>query len=387
MAMAESDVVYSLDIGKAEPLYLACCADIKDEIFQTAASLMQETLQEAGVDSGQDVVFESTGLREPSRELEAVAQAVRERRIFDEYGFLRIASITKEGASENTSALGVGTNNEKLKRASKLALAVAVAMERPDPDAWLRLHSIRIAEDPLNGALDAMEHRAARDERPRRTRTIAIEARQRSRSREWNGCRLREAPERGTAGGSERHLRQASQTGVSERHGCRLREASQRGTAAALTPYHYSRSVVLDMVTRNNGRSQEPGSPIRIDGEDVEERPRGRWRKCGNSAFRERIEPLELPRAHSDVNRMSAKKLDVEARKKAREDVKLRQVKEEDGAQAADPNLWMRPPPPWVLIWDFDARHLYYWHPTSFESTWDPPPGSQPACAKVEPST
>ena len=188
-AMAENDVVYRLHVGDAEPLYLACCADIKEEIFQTAANLMQETLWESGVDSGQDVVFDATSLKEPIAWMESLAQLVCRRRIFDEHEHFRIASITKEGKFENTYALGVGTSNEKLKRASKLALAVAVAMGRPDSDAWLRLHNIHIAEDPLNEDFASMEHaatterEAALDTRPRRARTTAPAARHTSRSR------------------------------------------------------------------------------------------------------------------------------------------------------------------------------------------------------------
>merc|ERR1712058_71035 len=44
---------------------------------------------------------------------------------------------------------------------------------------------------------------------------------------------------------------------------------------------------------------------------------------------------------------------------------------------ASDP-LCMRPPSPWVLVYDYNTRQFYYWHPVIMKSSWDPPPGSRP---------
>ena len=132
-----------------QPMYVVCCENAADAIFQQAASLMQETLHNAA-GSSDDVVYTSTSLENPSSEdLGEVAGWLAKFRIFNLYGHFRLAEIT-DAPPGNIAAIGVGSNNKKLDRAAKLALAVAVAMQRGHSDEWLREHgiSIKLLKDP-----------------------------------------------------------------------------------------------------------------------------------------------------------------------------------------------------------------------------------------------
>jgi hypothetical protein len=88
--------------------------------------------------------------------LERIRKQVERCKIFDDHGHFRVAWVT-EGQFAELFGVGVGSNVIKRERSSRLALAVAAAVQRPDCKDWLASHAIRVEKIAFSvaGATDA----------------------------------------------------------------------------------------------------------------------------------------------------------------------------------------------------------------------------------------
>lgn len=370
--MASPAAIFALEEADKEPIFVVCCDDLKDEIFQKASSLMQDMLRLSS-SSGElaPVHYDSGSLSEPQKteDLEHLVQLLRRREIFDEYGYFRVAHADESaGDAGNLFGIGLGSNSKKLERASRLALAVAVAARRDDYDAWLSEHSLTVLEDPAAAAFDqrrpprsgsgtTSRQRPARDRQqshPQGARRAQPAGRSRSRQREGQ-------PLRGHG-----HVEYASQRcNVRARNS---REAEQSHPSRLAPPW-----------VRNPRRS--PRSLLADDDEDEDEREMlemGHVKVEEGACHDEASEDDEHPdRAEEDFTRDAKRELD--------DDISQEGSFDEEG-DGVDP-LTVRPPHPWVLIYDYDACQHYYWHPESHQASWNPPPGSCPASLQSMPQS
>jgi hypothetical protein len=187
--MGDITVVFALDMAEADEqqMYVACCEDLRDQIWSRASSLMQDMLQQPSFSSASALVECNSGsLSDPqeNKDLERIREQLQSCKTFDVHGYFRVAWVT-EGPFADLFGVGVGTNNKKLERASRLALTVAAAVQRPDCGDWLASQAIRVEEDTFSfaRATDAPNGGAPQRVRPCRTVEAPTSQRQEARSR------------------------------------------------------------------------------------------------------------------------------------------------------------------------------------------------------------
>jgi hypothetical protein len=143
-------VVLALDRADdpAYPIYVACCDDPHGPIGSTASSLMQDVLKLSSASVGVEIADGSLSDPQEHKYVELIRQHLEWSKIFVDHFFFRVTWVT-EGQYVHFFGVGVGSNSIKRERASRLALTVAVAVQRPDYKSWLASHAIIVQQIAL----------------------------------------------------------------------------------------------------------------------------------------------------------------------------------------------------------------------------------------------
>jgi len=281
------------------------CDNPSEPPFQHAASLLGEMMS----NKPDSVDYRSGDLHKPEESLRDYAEIIVKERIFDEYYHFRIASL-----SDGTFAIGVGTNNKKLERASKLALAVTLARQQPRSDVWLNQNGI------------ALKGTTARTSSSSSARAVPREARVVGQARIGSGA-----------------------------HEAHWTPPSRRGPR----PETHRRDDVNSYAVSDSGKRKRD--------EDDPPKDNKFARNSRNSLNRAedfvRVKS-ELPDSH-EKGSSSKDSADREAKDPAQQ------------LMATIANKYQKPPDPWVLIFDHEKLAFYYWNADTHEAQWKAPPGSE----------
>jgi hypothetical protein len=331
-AMDAITVVLALDRADdpAYPIYVACCDDPHGPIGSTASSLMQDVLKLSSASVGVEIADGSLSDPQEHKYVELIRQHLEWSKIFVDHFFFRVTWVT-EGQYVHFFGVGVGSNSIKRERASRLALTVAVAVQRPDYKSWLASHAIIVQQIALPVAGATYGPWCLR---PQPLRTIDTQMSQ------WPAARSR-SPQRIPVHGR-----------VSGVGGSRSPQGSQPIPTEPLPPW---RKDLQEEVM--NDVKQEPN-------DDVEE------------------ELIDRDTRGSDKDLQEEVMNDV--KQEPNDDVEEELI---DRDTIGSDKFYMRPPHPWRLTYDYDTHTQSYWHPRTQESSMNPPPGSLPVVRLPEKGT
>ena len=139
---------------------------------------------------------------------------------------------------------------------------------------------------------------------------------------------------------------------------------------AAQPVRHYRQEARSRSPQRRPVQRHAPPEPVHIHsiGAGGNRRPQG---------AEPRLKKLEPP-WHRAASSAHEKLLDDDDDDKEEEEVSA-----EEDPGGSDP-VCVRPPDQWLLIYDYDKRKHFYWHPITMKSRWNPPPGSYPVSRRPE---
>ena len=222
LAMSDTPVnVYELKSDEAK-IYVVCCDNEKDDVFQGSALLLQEALMDSDCNY-RDIIKASEELRKPWK-MHQITEMLLHRN-WDDYAYFRVVRIL-HGRYNGLWAIGLGTNNKKLQRAANIALAAAIVNKKEENlETWLNIHGLILATDPAQE-----QGSTAAPAAPQRVSTAApahTQPRHRNRGRQ-------QVKEQSESGSRSRHK---SRSRHRSRH-----DASRHRSRAQLRSRHRSRS-------------------------------------------------------------------------------------------------------------------------------------------------
>ena len=328
-SILEAGTVHGLTLS-SDVVFIASCHDPAEEVFQMATSLMQQLLD----DSSRHVEYFTSKVVEPNPrhpENGHVSRTLQKNWKFGACDYFRIAEVT-EGDCKGLYAVGVGTSEKKLKRAANLALAVKVAywLSNLDFDDWLSEHNISI-EFHGGEVLGKTNERVQK----RSLKPTALDAPSAKRRASIPPAAANVAPWR------------AIEPPVRIHGSVRLEKSLQ------------GRKAPLEKKTTREEELKEV--------EDDKKAPRHRRVSRLPGV---RAQTCELP-AETHMTGVKEEE-DAVSESNQDDDMKSGGLIQEGTFMS----IYMKPPQPWFLVYDYGEQRHYYYNPETLQSTWEPPRGS-----------
>ena len=233
--------VYALETGAAdgEKVYVACCDNPKDGVFQQSASLLQSALMDSDC-TYEEIDSVADDLLKPQK-MHKISQMLLHRN-FHDYAHFRVHTIP-HGHYAELWAVGLGTNGKKLTRAANIALAVAIVNRSGDHlEPWLNMNGLILAGDPASGAAPHRSWSAHRSRSAQQVTTAALRSRSPHRSPPRDRSRSQRVKDESES--RSRHRRRSRHRSRSQQ----VKDESERRSRHRSRSPHRSRS-------RHRGRS------------------------------------------------------------------------------------------------------------------------------------